>query len=408
MRRLLQFLPPGRRAAITPLTAAALLGAAACAPRHAPDLPGPLAFSAEVHRILSTGLLSPQYYDAQHRLELMGPEVDAVLVALADSPEARTSARANALILLADRGSPAALGALRRALLTSNIEMLRSAAVLGLQRLAPTSDSAANLLRSAVSDPARTVRLNALQALDTRDVDTIRGLLASERDPAVRQVALQLIALAESRGGPLGMEEDGSLRTIGFGTDPRLAFRAERVDSAGGYTVGELRVEIPQARDLPLGSQVEVVRRVVPAFFSPDRSKVVYEAEREIRMLDLVSRETRSLGPGIAPRLIPLTYEFVFLRERPEERVEAGSETALRYTVYRASFVGADVDPLGELHAVASPGVHQNYSPVRWMTVGETPEGFVLRGDGIVPFLLPTPLWAPTPLREPEFDLRRE
>ena len=390
-----------------PMLAAALLGTSACASRAAPELPAPLAFSAEVHRILSTDLLSPQYYDAQNRLAKMGPEVDAVLVGLANSAEARTSARANALILLADRRSPAALSALRRALLTSNVEMLRSAAVLGLQRLAPTSDHAANLLRSAVGDGARTVRLNALQALDIRDVGTIRSVLAAENDPEVRQVAMQLIALAEGRGASLGVSPDGTLRTVGFGTDPRLVFQPTRTDSAG-YMVGELRVELPQARPLPLGSEVEVVARVIPAFFSPDRSKVVYELEREIRILDLVSRDVRSLGPGIAPRLIPFTYQFVFLRELPDGRSELPQGTEIRYSVVRASFLDAEVEPIGELAAVATPGLHGNYSPVRWMVVSETAEGFALRGQGMESFLLPTPVWSPAPLnREERFDLRR-
>lgn len=390
-----------------PLLAAALLGTSGCALRGHPELPAPLAFSAEVHRILSTELLSPEYYDAQIRLETMGPGVDAVLVALAGSPEARTTARANALILLADRRSPAALGTLRRALLTSNLEMLRSAAVLGLQRLASTSDTAANLIRSAVGDPARTVRLNALQALDIRDVETLRTVFATESDPEVRQVAMQLIALAESRGAPLGADAEGVLRTTAFGTDPRLAFRAARTDPTGGFAVGSLRVEISQARDVELGEAVEVVGNVVPAFFSPDRSKVVYEVGREIRVLDLVSRDVRSLGPGVAPRLIPFTHQFVFLREQPDARRETAGGTELRYVVHRGSFLEEAVEPIGTLLAVAQPDLHANYSPVRWMVVGETTEGFVLRGEGIVPFLLPNPIWSPAPARDDRFDDRR-
>lgn len=403
MWRTLEVPGPGLRAAVAAVLASTLAGTSGCALRRSHDLPAPLAFTAEVHRILTTDLLSPGYYDALSRLEGMGPEVDAVLVALARSAEARTTARANALILLADRRSPAAIDALRHALLTSNIEMLRSAAVLGLQRLAPTSDAAANLIRTAVGDRARTVRLNALQALDIRDVEMIRALLAAEKDPEVRQVAMQLIALAESRGAPLGADEEGVLRTTGFGTDPRLAFRPATRDSAGGHASGELRVEIAQARDVPLGEAVEVVADVVPAFFSPDRSKVVYEVEREIRVLDLVTREVRSLGEGLAPRLVPFTYQFVFLRELPGARRPAADRTEIRYAVRRASFIDSEVAELGELVAVARPDLHDNYSPVRWMVVGESPEGFALRGEGIVPFLLPTPVWSPTPMRDERF-----
>jgi len=400
---ILEYPGPGRRAAMAALLASTVAATSGCALRRSGELPAPLAFSAEVHRILSTDLLSPEYYDALSRLEGMGPEVDAVLVSLARSAEARTSARANALILLADRHSPAAVGSLRHALLTSNIEMLRSAAVLGLQRLAPTSEEAANLIRSAVGDRARTVRLNALQALDIRDVGTIRSLLEAERDPEVRQVAMQLVALAESRGAPIEADSAGVLRTTGFGTDPRLAFRPSAVDAEGGHGVGELRVEIAQARDVPLGEAVEVVGSVLPAFFSPDRSKVVYEAGREIRVLDLVSREVRVLGPGIAPRLVPFTYQFVYLEEAPDSRRQVADGTEIRYAVRRASFIDGETAELGELVAVARDEVHDHYSPVRWMVVDETPEGFALHGEGIVPFLLPSPVWTPAPMRDERF-----
>jgi len=398
----------GTRRPVWPLLAVALVGLSGCLRGHAPELPAPAAFTAEVQRILAIELLSPEYYDARNRLARMGPEVDAVLVELARSPEAKTVARANALVLLADRGSPAAIPALRRALLTENVEMLRSAAVQGLARLAPRSDTAANLLRSAVSDPARTVRLNALQALDIRDIAVIRALLQVESDPEVRQIALQLVSLAESRGAPIAPDDKGALRTTGWGSDPRLVYRALRVDTAGEYSSGELRVEVPQGRDIPLGDAVEVVAGVIPAFFSPDRSKVVYEVNREIRVLDLVTRELRPLGSGVAPRLVPFTHQFVFLRELPEGRHELQEGTEIRYRVMRASFIDADLDAIGELRAEARAEVHKSYSPVRWMVVGETPDGFVLRGEGISTFLLPTPIFRPAPgERSGRFDRGR-
>src|SRR5690606_41759144 len=64
-------------------------------------------------------------------------------------------------------------------------------AVPALQRMAPDTPEAVNLIRTAVGDRSRTVRLNALQALDVGDVDLIRAVLEEERDPDVRRVALQ-------------------------------------------------------------------------------------------------------------------------------------------------------------------------------------------------------------------------
>jgi hypothetical protein len=131
---------------------------------------------------------------------------------------------------------------------------------------------------------------------------------------------MQLVSLAESRGAPLAPDRRGALRTAGPESDPQIVFRPALMDSVAGYATGDLRVELPNAPDLPLAPRAEVVRNVLPAFFAPDRSAVVFEIEREIRVVDLSDRSVRSLGPGIAPRLIPFTHQFVFLRELPEGR----------------------------------------------------------------------------------------
>lgn len=372
-----------------PVLALVLAGLAACSQRPPPAHPEPGHFSTEIRRLLAADRPTREYYDARARLEQMGPEVDAVLVTLARDPSARPVARANALILLADRGSPAAIPVLGQALLTEEVEMLRSAAVLGLQRLAQRSDTAASLIRSAVSDPARTVRLNALQALEIREVETIRALLATESDPEVRTVAMQLVGVAEQRGARLAADRRGALRTTGVETDAQIVFRPTTADTLADLAIGDLRVELPNAPDIALGTAAEVVGGVVPAFFSLDRSQVVYEVDREIRVVDLASRQTRSIGPGIAPRVIPFSQQFVFLRERPELRREADGATELHYEVWRASFAGGEPERIGETAAIARMHDHANYSPVRWMVVGEARDGFALRGFNMAEFPLP-------------------
>jgi hypothetical protein len=380
------------RSARGPALVAVLLGLAACVHRPAPPPPSePGQFSNEVRRLLQADRPTREYYEALARLEAMGPEVDAVLVTLARDARARPVARANALILLAERGSPAALEVLAQALLSEEVEMLRSAAVLGLQRLAPASDTAASLIRSAVADPARNVRLNALQALDIREVETIRALLETEPDREVRTVAVQLVSLAENRGARLAPDRRGALRTAGMEDDPAIVFRATRVDEAGDVAVGDLRVEVPDGPDILLGPAVEVVAGVVPAFFSPDRSQVVYEVDRAVRIVDLASRQSRVVGAGIAPRVVPFSRQFVFLRERPELRGEAGDGTRLLYEVLRAEFGGGEPVVIGTTEAIASMERHLNYSPARWMVVAETREGFALRAAGMPDFLLPPP-----------------
>jgi hypothetical protein len=351
-------------------------------------MPAPVRFSIEVSRILNHRQTSPDYYRARSRLEQMGPEVDAVLVNLARDPEAKTLARGNALLLLADRNSPAAIPVLRRVLLAEPDEDLRAIGVLALQRLIGQSEEAVNLIRAAVSDPSRAVRLNALQGLDVRDMSTLRRLVERESDPEIRHVAIQLISIFESRGAPLEPDRRGALRSASDGADPQIVFRPVRADSISDLAVGDLRLELPAAQDIPLAPLAEVVGGVVPAFFAPDRSRAVYEVDREIRTVNLANRQIRSLGAGIAPRVVPFSDDFVFLRPIADAGVERPEGTELRYSVYRASFGDAQPVLIGELTATARPDRHANYSPVRWMVVGESPAGFVLRGEGVSTFPL--------------------
>lgn len=381
------------RGSTPPLLVAAAVALAGCGTRTAPDGPAPVRFSTQIQEILTTERTAPEYYEALSRLEAMGPEVDAVLVALARDPAGNTTARSNALVLLADRNSPAALAALRRAILLEEIPRLRSAAVFGLNLLADTSVAAANMLKAAVGDPVRSVRLNALQALDIREVATMRSVIENDRDREVRAVAMQLVAIAESRGAPLQPDRRGALRTTGTEREPAIVFRPATIDSIGGHASGDLRVELPNDQDIPLAQTAEVVAGVVPAFFSPDRSQVVYEADREIRTVDLETREIRVVGPGVAPRPIPFTNEFVFLREKEGSREEAQGGTRIEYEVYRSGFAAEPPQLEGELMAMARPELRGHYSPVRWMVVGEAPDGFWLRGQGLTPFPLPAPAW---------------
>ena len=368
--------------------AAALVGFPACSTHRSPEQPAPVHLVAEVRSMLAVSEPSPEFYRARSELDEMGPEVEAVLVAIARDPANRPVARSNALMLLAERRSPAAIPAMRRILLGGEQESLRAASVLALQRMLPDVPEAANLIRSAVSDRSRTVRLNALQALDVGDVELIRQVLRSERDAEVRRVGLQLVSLAEARGAPLDRDRRGALRTAADEDDPQLVFRPVRSDTLTRVYAGDLRLELPSGPDIPLAPMAEVVAGVVPAFFSPDRGRVVYEIEREIRVVDLRTREQHSFGAGIAPRLIPFSGDFVFLRTSSSDVRDDGS-TALTYQVWRASFSGG-AEVIGELQALARPERHANYSPARWMVVGETSEGFVLRGDGLSTFRLPS------------------
>lgn len=363
------------------------------------SLPGggrePRTFTEQVQQILREEEPSAEQVRAHGRLESMGPELDPVLVALAGDERANPTARANALILLADRRAPAALPTLQRLLREAGDERVRSGAVLGLQRLKGESEEAARAIRGAIDDPSRRVRLNVLQALDVEEVEVIRSLLDSEEDREVRKIAEQLVALAESRGAPLAAERNGEVATIEIQGEPRLVFRAARRDTAAGVAVGALFAELPSGIVLPIAERVEVVAGVVPAFFSPDRSAVVYEAEGEIQLRDLRAGTTRTVGSGVAPRPIPFADGFVFLREQGGRRQSTRAGMELRYEVLRASFSGGEPERLGVLRAVAQRNRFGNQSPVRWMVIGEGPVGFVLRGERVTTFALPAPFEGP-------------
>ncbi|MBV9774114.1 MAG: HEAT repeat domain-containing protein [Gemmatimonadetes bacterium] len=384
--------------------ALALLLLAGCFHGRQEVVSAPQRLTREVREILANDHPSPAFYRSRGRLERMGTEIDPVLVALVNDPAAEVTVRANALLLLADRRSPAAVPVFRRVLLTADNEELRSTAIVGLQYFAPGSPQAANAIRGAINDPSSRVRLTVLQALDVEDVALLRSLLASEEDRQVRAVAKELVALAESRGAALPPEGDGTYRTTVPDGEPQIVFQPTWTDTVAGIAVGALWVEVPQSKLIPLAQRVEVVAGVVPAFFSQDRSSVVFEAEREIRIRNLKTGATRVLGSGIAPRIIPFTDRFVYLAERLSARREGEQGTELSYVVLGSAFAGGGPERLGTVDAVATGARHAAASPARWMVVGETPEGFVLRGEGMSTFLLPNPFRAggPAPRRRPD------
>ncbi|HYR06839.1 MAG TPA: HEAT repeat domain-containing protein [Longimicrobium sp.] len=376
------------------------LGGCALLQPSAPPRYGNRVFVNQVVRILDVEEPSPAYYRERAQLEVMGPELDAVLIGLVEDEAQDENVRANSVILLAERRAPGSMHLLRRQLFTSPSDVVRAAAVRGLQRFAPDSAGARNALRAAAGDPSAHVRLNVLQRLDVEDASLIRTLLAREEDPRVRTIARQLLELLEARGARLVRDPRGDLRTSGREGAPQIVFNPTWRDSLGGVEVGGLWVEMPNSTTLvPLAQEVVVVGEVVPAFFNVERTVVAYEAGGEIRIRDLRSSNTRVLGAGTAPRVIPLTDQIVFVRPRRDGVKPVGDAATVTYDVVRASLGSGTPEVIGDLEARVRPEVHAGASPVRWMVVGETGNGFVLRGPGLTPFVLPGPYETPAPQR---------
>jgi hypothetical protein len=362
----------------------ALLALAACGLRT-PSLPvpGPVDLSNRVRALLAGDDRSGDFHRARMELEELGPDVDTILVAIAYDTRARPAARANALLLLSERRADAALSALQWALFNAGDEQIREAAVLGLNRYVNESAEAQNAIRTAVADPSPRVRLNALQSLDVHDINSIRSMLRTERHPLVREIAVQYLAMSESRGAPLIADGTGAFRTAALETQTRLVLHPRTLDGNLGHVIGELGAELPGGVYLPLAYDVEMVQYVLPAFLSPDRGVAVFEVDRTIVLRDLERRETLYLGPGIAPRLIPFSNTFVYLRERSGPASEP-----MRYEVFRADFDGSRPERIGEM-TVERSDEPMPFSPVRWMTVSESPEGWLLKVAGIAVFQAP-------------------
>jgi len=402
-------LPPLRRTARGALALAGLcvLGGCVFGGGSPPRYGHPLLVN-QVVRILNVDEPTPAYYRERARLEVMGPELDPVLIRLVQDEEADDHVRANAAILLADRGTPGTVEVLRRQLATSRSDVLRAAAVRTLQRYAADSTGVRAALRAAAADRSATVRLNVLQRLDVEDAPLVRGLLARESDAQVRTIARQLLEVLEARGARLVRDPRGDLRTSGREGYPQIVFHPTTVDSAAGVEVGALWVELPGASSLvPLAQEVEVVDEVVPAFFDPGRSIVVYESGDEVRVRDLRSGLMRSLGPGVAPRVIPFSEYVVYVRQVGDAVPGgAGAPATVRYEVVRASFSAGGPEVIGRVQATTDPQVHAGASPVRWMVVGEARDGFVLRAPGLTTFVLPGPFGGQGPAREQGMENR--
>ena len=107
---------------------------------------------------------------------------------------------------------------------------------------------------------------------------------------------------------------------------------------------------------------------------------VVAESDGQIRVIHIASRSVRSVGEGMAPRLIPFSNEFVFLREQSSTTDRITQVRTITYELFKGSFIVPTVEPVGPLVAVAQASVNGGASPVSWMVVGDAGEGFVLSG----------------------------
>lgn len=409
-----------RRLSLTALVLTAM--ATACAGRGGAgavrdlrDGPMPADADERLHWALAD-VRAPDRLAALGALEDSLSDFDARLARLVGDSATHPVVRANAVLLLGERRALRYLFEFWNALESPDVRV-RAATAAALRGIIIADErEGLRLARRALRDPESSVQARALEALGDADVDLLRQYLASGPAPDLAKVAGDLIRAAEERGAPLARAAESDHPAAGgphlgakaadAGDAPtlllsrtaasgaRVEFRASRYWPQWDAAIGELTIAPPGAAPVVLSSEVEVVRRVVPAFFSVDGRFVVYEAARRIRVRDLTTGEERELGPGIAPRVIPFSDWFVFLREDPERREEGRDGAVLRYVVLRGAFTGGEVEEIGTLEASASMGEHGFYSPARWMRVRERDGVFTLEAESLGPFRLPDPFAA--------------
>ncbi|HUH14059.1 MAG TPA: HEAT repeat domain-containing protein [Longimicrobiales bacterium] len=382
------------------LVAAAALIATACGGRAlspAPPAPAPTAELAEpeLTRLLDAELLTPEREARVRDMDAAANPLPPRLARLSADSAAPAFARGNALLMLGELRAVGALPAFSMALRSGDVNV-RAAAATGLEGflgIAPAE--ATRLLRVALRDEDPWVQARALQSLGPREPGILRAYIPLAPDDDLRAIARSLLQLAEERGAPLSEEmaagvavPDRLVRETSGGRT--LIFRTERAWQSWGAAEGRLLLVGPGGDTVRVADGVEAVAGVVPAFFSPDERWLVYEAGREIRVLDTRSGADRAVAAGMAPRPLPFSERFLYLRPM-DTAAGQGGETSMEFAVLAAPFAGGEAERLGALRARLSLQRFGNYAPVRWMRVEQEGERFFLAGEGIERFPLPDP-----------------
>jgi hypothetical protein len=377
------------------------LGSGACAGGARTDEPAPMTVTEPVQ----------WNGDADLAPVLVRPQLGTVEMAAADRVEMRIGAlefrerlgvaaedttapwlvRLNALNLLANRGATGELPVFVSALQARD-ERVRIAAVSGMREFVTLRpQSATEILVYALKDPSIRVQTAALQLLGDRDVDALRDFLKRTQHRDVRAIALDLVRAAEERGAPLVPKDSlGTLERV-TAHGATLTFRPTERWPKWDAAVGEVSVTLPGKKPVVIASGLEQVGNVVPAFFNSDGTLLVYELNRAIHVRDLVSGTDRKLADGIAPRILPFTNDVIYFTEVRAKRSETSNSFGLKYDVLRLPLAGGTPVSLGQVNARALNELKGNYSNVRWTRVQEQEGNFILIGEMMDPFPLPSP-----------------
>ncbi|MEX2284042.1 MAG: hypothetical protein WEE89_16265 [Gemmatimonadota bacterium] len=318
------------------------------------------------------------------------PDFDERLSVVVADTMAPAMVRINALLLLSDRRWEEPY--VYTDALSTNDERVRAAAIVALKPFQVKWKHVPVLIKDALKDPSTLVQVKALEALNESYVNDLRIYAWQARDPALKEIAESLIKTAEERGAPVPAGDAAGALTRVTATGHRINFRPTTRWQNWDAAVGELWFAAPGKPLQRISGVVETVANVIPAFVSAEGTYLVYEADREIHVRDLKTNVDRLVGPGLAPRLVPLSETFVYLRE--QSVLSNPRNSSIKYEVVHEPLAGGKSNVLGSTSAQVKQSVHGNYSPVRWMRVREIDGVFVLASDGMEQFTLPDPFSA--------------
>ncbi len=367
-----------------------VLSAAACSARSAtPAPPDPAATwngDTVVARVLRAPVLGLPQMAAADTLASLHDDFDERLARVAVDSAAPPLIRTNAVLLLSDRRVPNLDVYLD--VLSASDERVRAAGIVALRPFLNRWTSALGLVKKALDDSSTIVQTKALETLGDEHVDDLRAYTKRARNADLRKIAEDLIRTGEERGAPLVADSAGVLRRTTM-TGQQISFRPTKRWDNWGVALGELQLGLPNKQPVRISDSVEVVRNVVPAFVSADGKYLIYEANRVIHVRDLATGSDRIAGSGIAPRLLPFTESFVYLRPAPAEKGQIAN--TIRYDVVQVPLAEGQGGALGQLTVTVKQEVNGQASPARWMRVRESEGKFQLSGDTMQPFALPDP-----------------
>lgn len=245
------------------------------------------------------------------------------------------------------------------------------------------------ILARGLVDPEIGIQVKALQELRDRDLDLLRFYLQGNPPAELRELALQTIRLSESWGAPLTPADDGTLRRV-TPAGVELELRPERAWPAFDAVIGTLRATPPGGGPRVIADSVEAVATIIPAVADGTGRWIALETARRIEVHDLQTGSIRVVGPGIAPRPMPFTTDYLYFREL--SRRDAPGATQLHYEIVRGAFEGPQTTVFDSVRVEARLPVRGNLSPLRWVRIHDRGTRFVLETDGLRNHVLPSPI----------------